>query len=141
MYTLNEIFTLIETQATAHLQVTQYGQGDLWEINPKELDYTVLWAIEESVSLNERTLTYNIRLLSMDRVLPAEENENEVLSDTLSILLDFVAYFRQLHTDVDIQKNVTIEPFTERFDDKVSGHSMVLSITQPYRYDKCQIPI
>ena len=140
MYTLNEIFTLIETQATAHLQVTQYGQGDLWEINPKELDYTVLWAIEESVSLNERTLTYNIRLLSMDRVLPAEENENEVLSDTLSILLDFVAYFRQLHTDVDIQKNVTIEPFTERFDDKVSGHSMVLSITQPYRYDKCQIP-
>ena len=57
MYTLNEIFNLIETQATAHQQVTQYGQGDLWEINPKELDYSVLWAIEESVNVNERTLT------------------------------------------------------------------------------------
>ncbi len=141
MYTLNEIFNLIETQATAHQQVTQYGQGDLWEINPKELDYSVLWAIEESVNVNERTLTYNIRLLSMDRVLPAEENEEEVLSDTLSILLDFVAYFRQLHTEsVSIQTSVSIEPFTERFDDKVSGHSMVLSITQPYDYNKCQIP-
>jgi hypothetical protein len=39
MYTLNEILTIIETQAAAHLQVKQYGQGDVWEINPKELDY------------------------------------------------------------------------------------------------------
>ena len=75
MYTLNEILTLIENEATAHLQVKQYGHGDVWEINPKELDYLVLWAIEESVVLSERTLTYNIRLLAMDRVLPGEENE------------------------------------------------------------------
>ena len=51
MLTLNEILTLIENQATAHLQVKQYGHGDVWEINPKELDYLVLWAIEESVVL------------------------------------------------------------------------------------------
>jgi hypothetical protein len=141
MYTLNEIFQLIETQANAHLQVKQYGQGDVWEIQPKELDYLVLWAIEEGASVSERTLTYNIRLLAMDRVLPGEENEEEVLSDTLSILLDFVAYFRQLHTDdVNIQTSVSFEPFTERFDDKVTGHSCVLSLTQPYNYNKCQIP-
>jgi len=141
MYTLNEIFQLIETQANAHLQVKQYGQGDVWEIQPKELDYLVLWAIEEGASVSERTLTYNIRLLAMDRVLPGEENEEEVLSDTLSILLDFVAYFRQLHNeDVNIQTSVSFEPFTERFDDKVTGHSCVLSLTQPYNYNKCQIP-
>lgn len=140
MYTLNEIFALIENEATAHQQVKQYGQGDVWEINPKELDYSVLWAIEDSVTLSERTLTYNIRILCMDRVLPGEENEEEVLSDTLSILLDFVAYFRQLHTDLDVQRNVNITPFTERFDDKVSGHSMILNITQPYSYNSCQIP-
>ena len=141
MYTLNEILTIIETQANAHLQVKQYGHGDVWEINPKELDYLVLWAIEESVVLSERTLTYNIRLLAMDRVLPGEENEQEVMSDTIQVLLDFVAYFRQLHTtDLSIQPSVTLEPFTERFDDKVSGHSCVLSITQPYDYNKCQIP-
>jgi hypothetical protein len=141
MYTLNEILTIIENQAAAHLQVKQYGQGDAWEINPKELDYLVLWAIEESVVLNERTLTYNIRLLAMDRVLPGEENEQEVMSDTIQVLLDFVAYFRQLHTtDLSIQTSVSFEPFTERFDDKVSGHACVLSITQPYDYNKCQIP-
>ena len=141
MLTLNEILNEIETQATAHLQIKQYGQGDLWEINPKELDYLVLWAIEESVVLSERTLTYNIRLLAMDRVLPGEENEQEVMSDTIQVLLDFVAYFRQLHSsDLNIQTSVTLEPFTERFDDKVSGHSCVLAITQPYNYNKCQIP-
>ena len=117
MYTLNEILTLIENEATAHLQVQQYGHGDVWEINPKELDYLVLWAIEESVVLSERTLTYNIRLLAMDRVLPGEENEQEVMSDTIQVLLDFVAYFRQLHTtDLSIQPSVTLEPFTERFE-------------------------
>jgi len=142
MYTLNQIFQLIETEANAHQQVKQYGQGDVWEISPKELDYLVLWAIEEGASVSERTLTYNIRLLAMDRVLPGEENEEEVLSDTLLILLDFVAYFRQLHTeDVDIQTSVSFEPFTERFDDKVTGHSCVLSLTQPYNYNKCQIPV
>ena len=142
MYTLNQIFQLIETEATAHQQVKQYGQGDVWEISPKELDYLVLWAIEEGASVSERTLTYNIRLLAMDRVLPGEENEEEVLSDTLLILLDFVAYFRQLHTeDVNIQTSVSFEPFTERFDDKVTGHSCVLSLTQPYNYNKCQIPV
>jgi hypothetical protein len=141
MYTLNQIFKLIEDEATAHQQVKQYGQGDVWEISPKELDYLVLWAIEEGASVSERTLTYNIRLLAMDRVLPGEENEEEVLSDTLLILLDFVAYFRQLHTeDVNIQTSVSFEPFTERFDDKVTGHSCVLSLTQPYNYNKCQIP-
>lgn len=141
MLTLNEILNEIEAQATAHLQIKQYGQGDLWEINPKELDYLVLWAIEESVVLSERTLTYNIRLLAMDRVLPGEENEQEVMSDTIQVLLDFVAYFRQLHSsDLNIQTSVTLEPFTERFDDKVSGHSCVLAITQPYNYNKCQIP-
>jgi hypothetical protein len=141
MYTLNQIFKLIEDEATAHQQVKQYGQGDVWEISPKELDYIVLWAIEEGASVSERTLTYNIRLLAMDRVLPGEENEEEVLSDTLLILLDFVAYFRQLHTeDVNIQTSVSFEPFTERFDDKVTGHSCVLSLTQPYNYNKCQIP-
>ena len=142
MYTLNQIFQLIETEATAHQQIKQYGQGDVWEISPKELDYLVLWAIEEGASVSERTLTYNIRLLAMDRVLPGEENEEEVLSDTLLILLDFVAYFRQLHTeDVNIQTSVSFEPFTERFDDKVTGHSCILSLTQPYNYNKCQIPV
>jgi len=141
MYTLNQIFQLIQTEATAHQQVKQYGQGDVWEIQPKELDYVVLWAIEEGVSVTDRTLTYSIRLLCMDRVLPAEENESEVLSDTLSILLDFVAYFRQLHTEnVSIQENVNFEPFTERFDDKVSGHVCTINLTQPYSYDSCSIP-
>lgn len=141
MYTLNQVFSLIETQATAHRQIAQYGRGDVWEIQPKELDYTVLWAIEESVSVSERTLTYNIRLICMDRVLPAEENEEEVMSDTLSILLDFVAYFRQLHDeDISIQDSVSFDPFTERFDDKVSGHACTLAITQPYSYNSCVIP-
>jgi hypothetical protein len=44
---------------------------------PKELDYLVLWAIEESVVLNERTLTYNIRLLAMDRVFRAKRTSKK----------------------------------------------------------------
>ena len=141
MYTLNEIFNLIETEANAHQQIAQYGQGDVWEIQPKELDYLVLWAIEDGASVSDRTLTYDIRLIAMDRVLPAEEHEEEVLSDTRLILLDFVAYFRQIHTEgINIQPSVSFEPFTERFDDKVSGHSCVLSLSQSYNYNKCQIP-
>jgi hypothetical protein len=92
------------SRRTAHLQVKQYGQGDVWEINPKELDYLVLWAIEESVVLSERTLTYNIRLAwQWIEFLPGEENEQEVMSDTIQVLLDFrcllqtVAYNRFKH--------------------------------------------
>jgi hypothetical protein len=103
MYTLNEILTIIETQANAHLQVKQYGQGDVWEINPKELDYLVLWAIEESVVLSERTLTYNIRLLAMDRVLTgrrerARSDERHHTSSTgLRGILSTIAHDRFKH--------------------------------------------
>jgi len=133
---------MIEAQANSHLQIRQYGQGDVWELQPEELDYVVLWAIEQGASVTERTLTYDIRLICMDRVLPGEENEHEVMSDTILILMDFVAYFRQLHSEqLSIQTSVQFEPFTERFTDKVSGHSCVLSLALQFADGRWQIPI
>jgi hypothetical protein len=67
--------------------------------------------------------------------------EQEVLSDTLLILLDFLAYFQQQHAQsYKVITSASIDPFTERFNDRVAGNSVLIQIRQPFTWDACQIP-
>jgi hypothetical protein len=90
---------------------------------------------------------YSIRLVCADRVITGEEGddtagmEQEVLSDTLLILLDFLAYFQQQHAQsYKVITSASIDPFTERFNDRVAGNSVLIQIRQPFTWDACQIP-
>jgi len=81
------------------------------------------------------------------RVITGEEgqdddgHEQEVLSDTQLILLDFLNYFQQQHgQEYVIDKSASLEPFTERTNDRTAGYSVVLNISQFYDWNKCQIP-
>jgi hypothetical protein len=86
-------------------------------------------------------------LVCADRVITGEEGddtagmEQEVLSDTLLILLDFLAYFQQQHAQsYKVITSASIDPFTERFNDRVAGNSVLIQIRQPFTWDACQIP-
>lgn len=67
--------------------------------------------------------------------------EQEVLSDTELILLDFLNYFHQNHSQEYVTvKQATLEHFTERTNDRTAGWSTVLELRQFYDWNKCQIP-
>jgi hypothetical protein len=92
-------------------------------------------------------IAFSIRLICADRVIVGEEgddtqgHEQEVISDTLLVLLDFLAYFQQNHSQpYNVVTSATIDPFTERLNDRLAGNSVTIQIRQPFDWNKCQIP-
>jgi hypothetical protein len=145
--TLNQIVSQITNLATAHEQIAESGVGDFAEWQAKERTYPILWVFHESTAVSQMEIAFSIRLICADRVIVGEEgddtqgHEQEVISDTLLVLLDFLAYFQQNHSQpYDVVTSATIDPFTERLNDRLAGNSVTIQIRQPFDWNKCQIP-
>jgi hypothetical protein len=145
--TLNQIVSQITNLAAAHEQIAESGVGDFAEWQAKERTYPILWVFHESTAVSQMEIAFSIRLICADRVIVGEEgddtqgHEQEVLSDTLLVLLDFLAYFQQNHSQpYDVVTSATIDPFTERLNDRLAGNSVTITIRQPFDWNKCQIP-
>ena len=143
MKSLNQIIAELETFANVHYQIHTFGHGDVWEIAPNSssIVYPILWLVPQGATTGLREVTTNFNVLCMDLVRSGEENETEVLSDTLQILLDVISYYRQQHDqNYIIEFGSNIQPFTERDPDMLAGHSITVSIRQPFNYSECAIP-
>jgi hypothetical protein len=145
--TLNQIVSQITNLAAAHNQIAESGVGDFAEWQAKERSYPILWVFHESTAVSQMEIAFSIRLICADRVIVGEEgddtqgHEQEVISDTLLVLLDFLAYFQQNHSQpYDVVTSATIDPFTERLNDRLAGNSVTITIRQPFDWNKCQIP-
>ncbi len=147
MLTLNQIVSQITNLAAAHNQIAESGVGDFAEWQAKERSYPILWVFHESTAVSQMEIAFSIRLICADRVIVGEEgddtqgHEQEVISDTLLVLLDFLAYFQQNHSQpYNVVTSATIDPFTERLNDRLAGNSVTIQIRQPFDWNKCQIP-
>ena len=147
MLTLNQIVSQITNLAAAHEQIAESGVGDFAEWQAKERSYPILWVFHESTAVSQMEIAFSIRLICADRVIVGEEgddtqgHEQEVISDTLLVLLDFLAYFQQNHSQpYNVVTSATIDPFTERLNDRLAGNSVTIQIRQPFDWNKCQIP-
>ena len=137
--TYNQIIQEFQNLANAHLQVKTFTQGDIFEVDANTVVFPQVHLITEQAIIKPQEITYNFKLIAMDLVEPAEENEIEVLSDTLRIIGDFVSAFRNgagsgsvfpMEPDLyDISEQINCNPFTERFDQSVSGWVADFQIT------------
>lgn len=147
MLTINQIVQQVKDLADAHHQIAEVGVGTIAELQASERSYPLLWISHEQGSLQDNYKINNLRLTVFDRVLTGQEgqddtgHEQEVLSDTETILLDFLNYFHQNHSqDYITVKSANLEHFTERTNDRTAGWSTVLELRQFYDWNKCQIP-
>lgn len=143
MKSLNQIIAELEDFATAHWQIHTFGHGDVWEISPQSsgIVYPVLWMVPQTATPTLNEVVDEFTILCMDLVDSGERNETEVLSDTRQIMLDVCAYYRQTHTNAYIiEFGGSIQPFTERYPERVSGHSLTIRIKQPHDYNLCAVP-
>jgi hypothetical protein len=146
MQTLNQHISLFETFATDHKQINDFGNGDLWELTEKETPrtYPLMWVQVGDTSIDGNTQIDNYTVLFCDQTHSDESDENEVLSDQKSIALDFLAWLK-FDDSINVYNNViytsSLSPFTERFEDTLSGWVMTVQIKQPMQYNSCDIPI
>ena len=143
--TYNNVIDTLACISQAHGFVHTVSTGDIENIDTSgAVKYPLVHIVPTSVAADTGALTFNFNILAMDLVQNDESNEQEVLSDTLIILTDILAEFKNGKKLVDnlgdyMQEDneFTLEPFTERFDNVVSGWNCSYSITLPHNYGAC----
>ena len=153
--TYNNVIDTIKCVGEEHLQIQAVTTGDIWDVDlNKNTLFPLLDIATIDVNASAGQLQHNFQLVVADIVEPNEaENEQEVLSDTLSIALDIIATFRSSSTlylssasagqeaRYFTADDFTLEPFTERFDNTLAGWTVNLPIVIEWVYDTCNIPI
>jgi len=150
----NNVIDTLSCVGEQHLNIQSVTSGDIWEIDLEKNTLFPLFHINPvNVSVGMNTRTFNFQLFVMDLVEPDESNEQEVLSDCLEIMNDIIAIYKhgEILYSYDaaageeqryfIDNDFTIEPFTERFDNAVTGWVMSFAITVENELNSCNIPI
>jgi len=167
--TYNNAINFLKRLGAAHDQITTTTTGDIWQIDMAKNTLFPLFHINPvNVTTGEASLTYNFQLFVCDLVSEKENwteanfesadflsNEQEVLSSCLQVCGDIIAMLRNskwqsasLTGTQDINKPVyftdgeyTLEPFSERFDNLVTGWVFSIGIVVQNDFQSCEIPV
>jgi hypothetical protein len=144
----NNVIDALKCVAITHGMVNNVSSGTVDEVDiSANTVYPLVHIVPGNVTAGVQQVTFEFNVLAMDLVKPDESNEQQVLSDTLQILIDTIAQYKNglllgvqqnegVYGQAD-DKDFTLEPFTERFDNVVSGWNCSFSITVPGIYFAC----
>ena len=140
--TLNQIITELQTIAENHYQINSFSFGDIWEINTSgSINYPLMHLNIENVGVQGSMQSFRFNLLFCDIVKGGEVNETDVLNDQLEIAKDVIAQLKHPDYAWDfLGDSLTLEAFTERLTDSVSGYSMSINLDLPFDSNRCSIP-
>jgi hypothetical protein len=140
--TLNQVVKTITGLAQSHQQIKTVYFGNLLDFLSKGTDnvYPAMFFDLTGSSIGNKTLTMDFSLYFMDRMLPEQTNETEVLSDQLSVAQDIVAMLMYQDFDFVMSDNVTLQYFTENTPDLLAGVRADIRLELPFLADRCWIP-
>ena len=159
-YNFKKIVDLLRQLQTYHEQLQGWGIGDVnqliyyteerLKIDNTEQNYSpyypLMWVMPEDATTDGRQTVYTFNIMIMDILNTKNfENEIDVWSDTLDILKDVIAQLRyatgmECYCNLDIDYPVQMTPFSESFDDYVSGWSGKIRLKVPDAIDRCDAP-
>jgi hypothetical protein len=158
-YNFKKVTDLLKQLSEYHEQLQAYGIGDINQliyytelrlkqdntINNLAPYYPLMWVIPQVATTDGRQMVYEFDILIMD-ILNVKnfENEIDVWSDTLDILKDVIAQLRyscdECYTNWDVDYPVQMTPFSESFDDYVSGWTGRIKLKMGDAIDRCDAP-
>ena len=145
--TLNQIYALFRKIGNDNSFIQTTTIGDIFEVDLVETTYPLMHVGTESANYDTSTLTYNFQVLVMDLVKKDESNEEDVLSDMLQVIGDVLSVLLNSDYDTDyidfrhaiqVQESISCEPFTERFDNEVTGWTASVSIVVDFDASSCE---
>lgn len=148
--TYNQLIKVLKDFAASHLQLHDFGVGDFWELTSRDengLDssdpktYPLMWCFPLPSPITDKVDNLTMSIAFMDLVNNGEGNEEEVHSDMREVIKDLIAHLMNNPIySFTLEDTVTTEPFTERFDDTVTGWVATFTLRQPFVQDRCAIP-
>jgi len=167
--TYNNVIDTLKQLGIEHKQITTTTTGDIYDIDLSVNTLFPLFHINPvSVATSPSELIYNFQLFVMDAVSQKEDwteanlqsatnlsNEQEVLSQCLQICVDIISIMRHSKwqsasttNPLDIDDPVyftdgefSLEPFTERFDNLLTGWVFSIGIVVQNDFQSCTIPM
>tara|TARA_R110002110_G_scaffold119989_2_gene294852 strand:+ start:240 stop:773 length:534 start_codon:yes stop_codon:yes gene_type:complete len=165
--TYNNVINTLKNIGDTHEQIATVTTGDIYDVNLEKMEEFVLMHVNPvNVTTGDFGLTYNFQIFIMDLVSEDANwtatniqsannlsNEQEVLSETLQISVDIISLLRhslqQSATGVnDVNDPLyfadgqqTLEPFTERFDNLLTGWVFSIGVLVANDFDACAVPI
>ena len=165
--TYNNVINTLKNIGDQHHQIATITTGDIFDINLEKMEKFALMHINPvNVVAGEFGLTYNFQIFIMDLVSEKADwteanfqsadrlsNEQEVLSQCLQIAVDIISMLR--HSEHQSTQNIddinkplyfsqgeqTLEPFTERFDNLLTGWVFSINVLVANDFDACTIPV
>ena len=161
--TYQNVIDVIAELGDKHQQIATVTTGDIYEIDlEKNTKYPLMHINPTSVQADESSLTFNFQIFIMDMVSTKDDwttstalnktNEKEVLSDCLSNSIDIIGMLRhskyQSQAMDDLNDPIffssvgeSLEPFTERFDNDVTGWVFSIAVQAENDFQTCVIPV
>ena len=152
--TYNNLIDTLKELGAQHHQISTTTVGDIFDIDleSKNTKYPLMHINPISVTTASFGLTYNFQIFVMDLVDADNANEQDVYNDVLQTCIDIISIFRnskwqaQLTLDLDApvyftDGDYTLEPFTERFDQSVTGWVFQIGIVVANDFQSCEIPM
>ena len=141
----------IKDQLLGDVNVNTVTTGDIYDIDlAKQSIFPLSHIIINNVTTQEQVLTFNISVLAMDIVDESKEattdifrgnnNEQDVLNTQLAVLNKLVMVLRKgtLYRDqYQLDGDATLEPFYERFDNRLAGWSATFNVFVKNDIDIC----
>lgn len=139
-----------ETIATKHYVLNSFKTGSLNDVDIEKMDlpnFPLLYVEPNPVEVDAQTITYSFDVIVADRIQEDLEDQTDTYSETLLIMKDVIANFRQAvqtkswadqRTDITMPINLT--PFTSRFANMLTGWGGSFSIVCQNENNLCDVP-
>lgn len=146
--TLNQIIKRLQTLALSHKQINNFYYGDAVNyLFDNEVNYPAC-IVEHSGSVISKTnkqIQYGFKIYFVDLInlgQATNTNRNDVLSDMVSVAMDFTAMlnYTGYQDDWTINSDYNLQFYTESQDDMVGGVSIDVVIGSDYDVNRCQVP-
>jgi hypothetical protein len=161
MITFKNIVDDFNDIATNHHLINSFHSGFLDEVDINKLDkadFPILYIEPGTTTIDKGELTYSFTAFVITPILEDLSNRNDVWTNTLLIMQDIIADFRQnlavqpsgddsgkkySYADGQMVLNMPIstDPFTARFANILTGWSAGFSIQVNNTNDLCNAPI
>ena len=132
---LTELQTLLD--ADDNVNTVTYGDIDDVALN-KQTIYPLAHVMVNNCNYQGSILNMQVSVICMDivditketitDVFLGKDNEQDVLNTQLAVLIRLFETLRRNDYDYQLREDVTLEPFTDRFEDKVAGWTATFNI-------------
>ena len=143
--TLNNIIQEVNDLADGHEMLNDFKYGNFLQIYQSgKVEYKALLMNVNNATLTEKFITISLELMVMDKVFNDKTDENDVESETLSILGDIYSVINYSNRWQAFSKVTSASPlrkFISKGEDKVTGWVVEFSLQIQRENGICDLPI